>query len=197
MTPVMSKQLHLGPAVPDEELVRLCLDGDEIAWFNLIEKYRNLIFSIPIRQGFSRDDASEVFQDVCLKLLSELAQLRSSCALPAWLITVTTRRCHEWRSRNFQRSSVDLSEDCRAPAASTEMPDRMLCELQREQAVRTAIADLPARCRQLVEMLFFAAPAVSYEDVAKRFGIAKGSIGFIRMRCLKKLRRSLETKGFC
>jgi DNA-directed RNA polymerase specialized sigma24 family protein len=45
-------------------------------------------------------------------------------------------------------------------------------------------------------MLFFTTPAVPYEEVAKLLGVAKGSIGFIRMQCLERLRRHLVNKGF-
>jgi DNA-directed RNA polymerase specialized sigma24 family protein len=45
-------------------------------------------------------------------------------------------------------------------------------------------------------MLFFATPAVPYEEVAKMLGVAKGSIGFIRRQCLERLRRHLIDKGF-
>jgi DNA-directed RNA polymerase specialized sigma24 family protein len=44
-------------------------------------------------------------------------------------------------------------------------------------------------------MLFFETPARPYQEVARELGIATGSIGFIRGRCLKKLRQALEQEG--
>jgi DNA-directed RNA polymerase specialized sigma24 family protein len=35
-----------------------------------------------------------------------------------------------------------------------------------------------------------------YAEVATRLGLAEGSIGFIRGRCLKKLRQTLESMAF-
>ena len=81
-------------------------------------------------------------------------------------------------------------------AVAAEMPDSLLRDVEREQIVREAISHISPRCRELVRMLFFEMPAVPYEDLAKQLGIARGSIGFIRMRCLKKLREQLETRGF-
>jgi DNA-directed RNA polymerase specialized sigma24 family protein len=46
-----------------------------------------------------------------------------------------------------------------------------------------------------VEHLFFELPARPYEEVAKELGLAIGSIGFIRRRCLNKLRDRLEALG--
>jgi DNA-directed RNA polymerase specialized sigma24 family protein len=45
-------------------------------------------------------------------------------------------------------------------------------------------------------MLFYQEPQVSYRDLAQRLGLATGSIGFIRGRCLKRLQRALEESGF-
>ena len=41
---------------------------------------------------------------------------------------------------------------------SGEMPEEMLVELEREQRLRDAIGELASRCRDLVQMLFFAVP---------------------------------------
>jgi DNA-directed RNA polymerase specialized sigma24 family protein len=62
--------------------------------------------------------------------------------------------------------------------------------------LREAVARLSPRCRELIRLLFFEIPARPYEEVARHLGLAKGSIGFIRMRCLERLRRLLEEKGF-
>lgn len=63
-------------AWPDERLVRECCKGNQAAWSALIEKYKNLIFSIPIKFGLPREDAADIFQAVCVDLLSSLPQLR-------------------------------------------------------------------------------------------------------------------------
>jgi DNA-directed RNA polymerase specialized sigma24 family protein len=47
-----------------------------------------------------------------------------------------------------------------------------------------------------VHMLFFEEPARPYQAIAESLGIATGSIGFIRQRCLEKLRRRLGEIGF-
>jgi hypothetical protein len=54
--------------LPDEQLVRDCLKGRDAAWSALIRSYKNLIFSIPIRHGFSQEDSADIFQAVCMDL---------------------------------------------------------------------------------------------------------------------------------
>ena len=172
--------------------------GFDLDWrAALLEKYKNLIFSIPVRQGIPRDDAADVFQRVCLLLLAELPRLRQPEALPMWLIRVTAHECVRWRrqarpylSREPTETEMTLAHD------EPPVPDEMLARIGEEQMLREAVAALPPRCRQLIQMLFFASPAQPYREVARRLGLATGSIGFIRGRCLGRLRRQLEKMGF-
>lgn len=167
--------------------------GKEEAWIALLEKYKNLIFSIPIKYGFTQDDAAEMFQAVCAELLSELPKLRDPQALSGWLIKVTSHKCFHWHKQQQRWSDAD-PETAGTPFES--LADNLLIELEREQVLREAIAKLPPRCRELIHILFYEDPPRPYKDVAESLGIAVGSIGFIRGRCLDKLRASLEALEF-
>jgi RNA polymerase sigma factor (sigma-70 family) len=178
----------------DDKLVRDCIAGKEEAWSALIEKYKNLIFSLPLKHGLSREDAAEVFQSVCAELLSELPKLRDPQALPAWLIKVTTHKCFQMH-RQAQR--WDTSENTKESATQAEtLADNLLIEVEQEQKLRDAISILSPRCRELIHILFYEDPPRPYKEVAESLGIAVGSIGFIRGRCLEKLRASLEESEF-
>jgi RNA polymerase sigma factor (sigma-70 family) len=180
----------------DERLVAECLNGNEDAWAALIEKYKNLIFSIPVKLGFSRDDAGDIFQQVCLKLLRELPQLRDPNSLTAWLIKVSSHSCYEWHRRERRYETVSDREQPWDHLSSQDMADKVTGEAEREQILRQALRETRPRCRRLIEMLFFENPPVSYAEIARRLGVATGSIGFIRMRCLRNLRQFLSKKGF-
>jgi RNA polymerase sigma factor (sigma-70 family) len=182
---------------PDRRLVRECLSGNESAWAALIDKYKNLIYSIPIRWGFSQDDATDIFQSVAGQLLAELNRLREPDALAAWLIRVTANQCIQVRKQQ-SRAEALLQNEPAFPAAiqPSETPESLLEMARREQILRHAVLCASPRCRQLIEMLFFENPARPYPEVAASLGLAVGSVGFIRRRCLDQLRMSLEEAGF-
>jgi RNA polymerase sigma factor (sigma-70 family) len=179
----------------DARLVRGCLRGREDAWGALLDKYKNLIFSIPIRQGIPRDDAADIFQRVCLLLFAELKHLRQPAALPMWLIRVTSHECLRWHRQERSHASPPPEQTPLAPQDAL-LPDEMVARIKEEQMLREAIEALAPRCRQVIQMLFFESPARPYEDVARSLGLATGSIAFIRGRCLTRLRRQLEKMGF-
>jgi RNA polymerase sigma factor (sigma-70 family) len=181
----------------DERLVRACLAGDEAAWSALIDKYKALIYSIPRRYGASPEDASDIFQSVCLELFSELPQLRKTEALRSWIITVTAHQAFHWKRRQRRQAG---REPARVDEDNIAMPAPMrrdeIEELEREQMLRDATVALPPRCQDMIRLLFYADPPLPYRDVARRLGLATGSIGFIRGRCLQRLRKSLQKMGF-
>jgi len=184
-------------ASSDIHLVRACLKGSEKAWWRLVDKYKNLIYSVPIKLGLPQDEAADIFQSVCLELLRDLPQLREPQALPAWLIRITSRKCFHWRQKK-NRISIDETNqgDLSNLAEPDDGPDDLLSQLEREQALREAMTELDARCRKMVRMLFFETPPRPYLEVAESLGLSPGSIGFIRGRCLERLRRALAKKGF-
>ena len=181
----------------DRELVAACLSGDEQAWSELIDRYNRLIFSIPLKQGLNRDEAADIFQAVCLDLVAELPRLRDPQALPAWLIQTTLHKVSKWRRRNDRYVPDDGTHTENAPAPETDMPDTLIRDVQQTQALRDAVAGLSDRCQRMVQMLFFETPARPYKDVASQLGVATGSIGFLRSRCLDRLRSALEGIGLC
>lgn len=185
------------PISDDVELVRRCASGEERAWSALIDKYKNLVFSIPVKYGFSQDDATEIFQQVCLELLTHITSLRNPTGLAKWLIQVTAHRCFHFRQqqRRFVSQETESQADSSANG-SAEHPVRALEDAEREQALRDALARLSLRCQELMRMLFFETVPRPYSQVAAGLGLATGSIGFIRGRCLEKLRAHLKETGF-
>ena len=81
-------------------------------------------------------------------------------------------------------SGEEVEEPDSEMPSGAELPPDVLMELEREQLVRDAIAQLPPRCREMIEMLFFQQPPMAYNEVAQKLQLAIGSIGFIRGRQL-------------
>lgn len=196
MTPFVEGIMKGTAALEDDvRLVRECLSGSEEAWALLIEKYKTLIYSIPVKWGLPADEAADVFQVTCMELLVRLPQLREPRALPQWLIQVANHQCLVWK----RRSQRWVSSDSQADVPEPEVPaiaETLVRQAHEEQILRDAIATLTPQCRRLVELLFFETPPRPYREVAGELGLAAGSIGFIRQKCIERLRRKLDELGF-
>ena len=178
----------------DSYLIEQCRKGRESAWSELIDKYKNLIFSIPIHYGLSQEDAADIFQTVCMDLMAELPKIREPQALASWLIQVARNKCFH-RKQAQRRRKVEAIDDF-DPPSSLEEPEDLIAQVEQEQLMREALTELSPQCQQLVQMLFFEIPPRPYEEVAKELHLAQGSIGFTRKNCLDKLRAQLEKLGY-
>ena len=183
----------------DEQLIGRCLKGDQQAWSALIDKYKNLIYSIPIKLGMYQD-AGDIFQSVCVDLLSELPRLREHRALPKWLMQTCYHKCLRYQratDRLVELAPEGTDSNAASPASSADdLPEHLLMQLEQEQILRDAISELPEKCERMVRLLFFENPPRPYESVAEELGMATGSIGAIRGRCLAYLRKQLQKRGF-
>jgi RNA polymerase sigma factor (sigma-70 family) len=177
-------------------LVTECLNGNQQAWHMLVDRYKKLIYSVPVKYGASPQDAADIFQAVCLDLFNELPRIRDADALQGWLVRVASNKCYHWKRQ--QTSKPEDWDNSRMEEISGSDPAaaEVLVEVEHEQIIREAIAELPPRCRVMISLLFFEQPPLPYTEIAARLSLARGSIGFIRGRCLQRLKRILEDKGF-
>src|SRR5258708_2617008 len=196
MTPV-TDSIGQNPAMEwnDTRLVRQCLSGSEEAWSLLIEKYKALIYSIPVKYGLPPQEAADVFQATCVELLTRLPELREPRALPKWLIQVAHHECYRWKRQQQRMVSRDAEPDLPEPETPA-IAESVIQQTQEEQMLREAMSSLSPQCRRLVELLFFETPARPYADAPKALGLAVGSIGFTRQKCMDRLRRQLDALGF-
>jgi RNA polymerase sigma factor (sigma-70 family) len=197
MNPVMTKAPKKRPtARNDTRLVKECLSGNEEAWSQLIDKYKALIYSIPVKYSLTQHEAADVFQATCVELLVRLPELREPRALPKWLMQVAHHECYRLKRLNQRVVSRDAEPDLPEPETPA-IAESLVQQTQEEQMLREAMAALTPQCRRLVELLFFEIPSRPYIEVAAELGLAVGSIGFTRQKCIERLRRQLEELGFC
>lgn len=174
----------------DPSLIARCLDGDETAWTALVGRYNRLVFAVARRAGLGQEDAEDALQVVFTTLFRRLDGLRDQERLASWLITTTHREAI--RVRRLLRPHDELGDDHPDPDVPTEQI--VEAELLR-QTVRDAVAALDDRCAALLRALFLEADQ-AYLAIAERLGIAVGSIGPTRARCLAKLKSLLDERGF-
>jgi RNA polymerase sigma factor (sigma-70 family) len=178
------------------ELVAAAVRGDESAWNELVERYVPLVMSVIRKHRLSEHDAADVNQTVWLRLVEHLHEIREPRALPVWVITTTRHECYRvLRSARHTRPFDALTASAIADRASGTDIDEDLLRLERQQVLREAFAQLPARCQSLLSLLV-ADPPVPYAEISERLDIPVGGIGPTRARCLDKLRTAPALVAF-
>lgn len=173
----------------DWQLIQACRQGEQQAWEELVSRYERLVFSIPLNFGLTREDAADIAQHTFIILMENLHRLREDGNLVGWLGTVARR--HTWRLSGRQQRRGEEGED-----AAAALPDMDAAERQerweRLQWLQEGLSRLDERCRQLVQALYLEAEEPAYTEIAARLGMAVGSVGPTRARCLQRLKEIME-----
>lgn len=187
----------------DAELVRRCRQGEAAAWSTLVRRFQRLVYTIPRRARLPEQACADVFQLSFTRLYENIDRLSDPSRVRAWLVTTARRetlrelenakseraddnieRTSGTRAANVDGDALDNNEAYEMTATDSGETDE-----ERWHAVRLALDRLEPRCRQLLELMFLAEPEPSYADIGSRLGMAVGSIGPTRGRCLAQLRK--------
>lgn len=187
--PVQTETPVLDQPRSDEALVQACLKGDEMAWHELVDKYGRLVYYITHRYNLESAEADDVFQIVFLIVLQRLGSLRKSESFVSWLMTIATRETQ--RVSKTKHRFVELDD------TMMDVSEPPLDQIHREylaQQVHGALAQLDGFSREFITALM-QDPPPTYQTLATQFGMALGSIGPTRDRCLRKLETILTQMG--
>ena len=181
-------------------LVHRAAEGDPAAWNAIVDEYAGLLWSVVRGFRLNEAQAADAVQTTWLRLVEHIADLREPGHVAGWLKTTAQRVCLQVIRQGGREQLTDWDEDRGAGSGGRyEGPDEdgpEAAALRQEQQVlvRRALAELPDRHRQLMELLL-ASPAISYQEIGARLGMPVGSIGPTRARILARMREALATAG--
>ena len=187
---------EIATEISDHALVSECLNGDQQAWTQLLDRHKRLIYASTARFGFDAQDRHDVFQAVCVQILKSLHSLRNVSSLRHWVLTISLRQCYVLLKRKRAERGQELDETARGVQDHRPHTIQIYLAAERAEKLREAMEELPDRCRLLLELLFFSEEKTSYSELGGRLGLSKDTIGSVRLRCLDKLRKILQDKGF-
>lgn len=173
----------------DADLVQSCINGDQQAWNELVERYGRLVYSISRRHGLGEADAEDIFQQVFAIAHRKLPDLRDASRLSAWLISTTLRECRRFRRWIPQREPLGEF------AAAQDAPSDEVASWERQALLRQALRQLGGSEARLLTALFSTTGRPDYRQIARDLAMKPGSIGPTRARCFRKLEKILIELG--
>lgn len=181
-----------------EELVALCLSGDERAISRLYERYcqgDGLIHWLVHnpRWGFG-EDADDLVQEAFLALLNSLSSFRFKVALDNYAYTVALRLCiselRKRRASKRRRNYQDFFPTC-SEGSREDPPDILLEKRERTQTVYQALQQLPQESQELIRMRWY--EGLSPKEISQRMGIPVKRVYAKERTALRRLRKLLPS----
>jgi RNA polymerase sigma-70 factor (ECF subfamily) len=169
----------------DAELLQSYMDGDEAAFREIVDRYKNSLFAF-LKQFLNRTDLVEdVFQETFLQLFTSRESFDPSRPLRPWLFTIAANKAKD-ALRKAQRASAvpigtisesqEMSFDEMLDSLSSDntMPYDELARNETAARVNDVMAQMPESLREILTMAYFS--KFSYKQMADMLSIPIGTV---------------------
>ncbi len=155
----------------------------------LMRTYGNDVLRMAYSYVKDYDTAEDIFQEVFIKVNSNLGEFRGESSIKTWLLRITVNACKDYLKSAYVRRVTMFSEEeeNNIPAADT------MDEIERKQddeQIRKALLLLPEKYREVLVCHYFEERSVA--ETAKVLGLSEGTVKSRLSRAREKFRVILE-----
>jgi len=164
-------------------LIERCRTGDDVAFGELVERYKHLVYGMVWRLTSDRSRTDDLAQEVFLKIYRGLPYFRGEARLSTWIFRIVSNVCAQDRG---QRRTETATDSVREPGGI----DASFAELELRDRLDKAIAQLPENYRLLIAAHYL--EGVQYEALAEALDIPIGTVKTHLYRAKRRLRELLQ-----
>ena len=168
----------------ERALIERCRAGDDIAFGELVERYKNLVYGMVWRMVTDRSQTDDLAQEVFLKVYRGLPYFRGDARLSTWIFRIVANVCTQARSR--RTAAVPGLMPVREPGSH----DAAFADFELRERLDKAIAQLPENYRLLIAAHYL--EGVQYEALAEALNIPIGTVKTHLYRAKRRLRELLQ-----
>lgn len=151
-----------------------------------VDRYADMVYRLALSQMKNKVDADDLFQEVFVRLVSNIEKLESWEHVKAWLIRVTIN-CAKKHFDLYWNKNVDYIDD------EERVRGEGAYEPPSEHPVREAVSKLPPMYRTAVHLYYY--EELSVAEIAEQTGQKEGTVKSQLHRAREMLRTSLEESG--
>ena len=188
---VMDKQF----SYTDEELIARFQEGDEQAYVELVNRFRNRLMSFIYRYVNDMEQAEDIVQDALIKLYTHKHYYKNIAKFSTWIYTIAANLAKTELRKKKTRKVTYLSQmgpeerDYELPAVEPDTDELAQSEYI-ENKIQAAIQKLPLHFRTVTILRDI--QELSYEEISKivdvPLGTVKSRINRARIQLQKELK---------
>lgn len=170
-------------AQKDYKLVVRALEGEQSAYAELMERYRESIYYMLLKMVNNTDDAEDLTIEAFGKAFKRLSQYHPSYAFSTWMFKIASNNGIDFirRERKKRTMSIDTgitNDDGDSVTFDIESegrdPEEELIRDQKMEAMREVVMKLKPRYRELVILRYF--KEYSYDEIADELDLPLGTV---------------------
>ncbi len=161
-------------------LVQKAIKGDQKAYTELLDRYRDAIYFMLLKMVNNASDAEDLTIEAFGKAFKNIDQYAPNYAFSTWLFKIATNNCIDFiRKKKANTISLDQSDDDedKAPQdihAHVLDPEESLIKEQKLTMLRSIVSKLKPRYRKLIELRYF--EELSYEEISAELELPIGTV---------------------
>src|SRR6185437_3140037 len=177
----------------DQHYINLVMKGDTNAFAVLVDRYKDMVFSLSLKMLKGREEAEEVSQDTFLKIYKSLNKFNGESKLSTWIYKVAFNTCLDRLKKNKRLQPFAGLDEFTEPEALSLMNVLDSIEnKERKQMIQDCMHLLPGEDSFLLTLYYF--EEQSLEEIAKIIGITPNNVKIRLYRSRKKLASLLKDR---
>ena len=179
----------------DEELIARFQDGDEQAYVELVNRYRNRLMTFVYRFVNDIEKAEDIVQDTLMKLYTHRHYYRNIAKFSTWIYTIAGNFAKTELRRKKRHKVTNLSQmgfddrEYQLPSVEPETGETAQGHFA-EKKIQMAIQELPLHFRTVVILRDI--QELSYEEISKIVDVPLGTVKSRINRARLQLQQSLK-----
>ena len=172
----------------DLALVERHRQGDALAFEEIYQRYRGMVFNLALRMSGDRERAADLSQEIFLRIYRHLSRFKGRSSLKTWIYRVGLNCCRSRLSRKRLPTQPlpDAAEVLEELQDETTSPERVALARDAGRLVAEALRELPVTYREAVVLRDI--EGFTYQEIAEVLNLP---IGTVRSR-LARARRALK-----
>ena len=155
----------------DMEIIESCLNNNPDDFEELVNRYKNLVYSIILRQTKNNEDANDLAQDVFLKAYKSLASYTPAFKFSTWIMRITSNHIiDQHRKKKLETVSYEAytEESGVGVAGASASPETAYLKKEETSRIGRILADLPEMYK--VPVVLYHQEGLSYQEISDKIG---------------------------
>lgn len=189
MTAVLCNMTKL----PDQHYINQIIGGNTNEFSILVDRYKDLIFSLALKMVKNREEAEEVAQDTFIKVFNSLEKFNGDSKFSTWIYKVAYNTCLDRMKKNKKdEGNINIDDFSEHLVKTMENALSKMIDEERKKSIQDCLNLLPSEEGFLLTLFYF--EDQSLEEIAKIMDITANNAKVKLFRSRKKLASILKEK---
>ena len=177
----------------DQVYIDAILKGDASAFAVLVERYKDLVYTLALRMMKHKEEAEEAAQDTFIKVYKSLNKFKGDSKFSTWIYRVAYNTCLDRLKKNKrQQYTVEINEYTEHQIKTLDNALDKMEAKEREQSIQECLAMLPSEDSFLLTLYYF--EELSLDEIGKIVDLKPNNVKVKLFRSRKKLASILRKK---